>query len=215
MRLLQSKDLTFESLEELQTIPRYAILSHTWKADEVTYKEMKKHPDRVVGKKGYQKIKAFAQRALANGFDYIWVDTCCIDKSSSAELSEAINSMFRLYREASVCYAYLNDVPARTNHPSWTGQFQASRWFTRGWTLQELIAPKLLEFYAGDWTYVGTKEDLAQVITAKTGIPYEVVVGGNFSNTSIAQRMSWSAGRSTSRKEDAAYCLMGLFNVNM
>ena len=218
MRLLHSKSLTFASSMGYESIPKYAILSHTWEEDEVTYKEMLKRPNEVVSKKGYQKIKACAQQALKDGLEYFWADTCCIDKSSSAELSEAINSMFQYYRNAYVCYAYLYDIPARTastDHRTWTAKFQISRWFTRGWTLQELIAPRSLQFYSEDWSCVGTKEDLTLAITDRTGIPYEVVISSDFSKTSLAQRMGWAAGRSTARREDAAYCLLGLFGVSM
>jgi hypothetical protein len=218
MRLLHSKALTFKSFMEYESIPKYAILSHKWEEDEVTFQEMDGRPKKLDLKKGYQKIQRCAQLALRDDLDYFWIDTCCIDRSSSAELSEAINSMFQWYSNAHVCYAYLFDIPARLSgkdYRAWRAKFQASCWFTRGWTLQELIAPRSLEFYAGDWSHVGTKEDLSSAITDKTGIPYEVVVSGDFSNASLAQRMSWAAGRSTSRREDAAYCLMGLFDVNM
>jgi hypothetical protein len=203
---------------EYESIPKYAILSHTWGENEVTYKDMVKRPNEAALKRGYQKIKACAQQALTDGLDYFWIDTCCIDKSSSAELSEAINSMFRWYRDAYVCYAYLCDIPERlpsTDHRTWISKFQTSRWFSRGWTLQELIAPRSLEFYSEHWSQVGTKKDLTSAITDRTGIPYEVVVSSDFSKASLAQRMSWAAGRSTSVREDAAYCLMGLFDVNM
>jgi Heterokaryon incompatibility protein (HET) len=218
MRLIHSEHLTFKSFMEYQSIPKYAILSHTWQDDEITYRDMVECSNEVVLKRGYRKIKACAQQAVKDGLDYFWVDTCCIDKSSSAELSEAINSMFRWYRNADVCYAYLYDIPARfpnTHRRTWTAKFQTSRWFTRGWTLQELIAPRCLEFYSEDWSHIGTKEDLTSAITDRTGIPYEVVISSDFSKASLAQRMSWAAGRSTSRREDAAYCLMGLFDVSM
>lgn len=218
MRLLHSQQLTFHAFFEYESIPRYAILSHTWEEEEVTYKEMKKHPGEAAKKKGYQKIKACAQQALKDGVDYFWIDTCCIDKSSSSELSEAINSMYHWYKNAQVCYAYLSDVPRPLKTPvnrPWIVNFQSSRWFTRGWTLQELISPTSLNFYSGDWFFVGTKVDLALAITERTAIPYEVIINGNLSKASLAQRMSWAAGRTTSRREDAAYCLMGIFDVNM
>lgn len=218
MRLLHSRHLTFHSFVDYESVPKYAILSHLWEEDEVTYKEMRKRPHEVAVKKGYQKINSCAQQALEAGLDYFWIDTCCIDKSSSSELSEAINSMFRWYRNAHICYAYLYDIATpltNTNHRSWTAKFQASRWFARGWTLQELIAPKSLVFYSSDWSPVGTKVDLALAIMERTAIPYEVIISGDFSKASLAQRMSWAAGRLTSRREDAAYCLMGIFDVNM
>ncbi|KAI0508751.1 HET-domain-containing protein [Xylaria bambusicola] len=218
MRFLHSVDLTFNTFVDDRDMPKYAILSHTWGQDEVTYKEMKKRPDDAAKKQGYQKIKASAQRAREDGLEYFWVDTCCIDKSSSAELSEAINSMYLLYQNSQVCYAFLSDVSTPSTHTSdrtWKAEFQSSRWFTRGWTLQELIAPKSLKFYSRSWSYIGTKVELAVAITEKTAIPQGVIISGDCSNSSVAQRMSWAAGRQTSRREDEAYCLMGIFDVNM
>lgn len=184
----------------------------------MTYKEMRKRPDEAASKKGYQKIKLCAEQAKKDGIDYIWVDTCCIDKSSSSELSEAINSMFHWYRDAHICYAYLHDVPAFSDsnaYESWIATFKNSRWFTRGWTLQELIAPRSLMFYSQRWFAMGSKADFAYYIQERTSIPMEVIFTGDFSQPCIAQRMSWAAGRSKSRKEDAAYCLMGLFDIKM
>lgn len=142
------------------------------------------------------------------GYEYVWIDTCCIDKTSSAELSEAINSMFAWYQEAKVCYAYLFDVPDRP--------LKASRWFTRGWTLQELIAPREVIFYDGNWRNLGDRTSLGPRISQCTRIPESILSGEKDLDTfSTAQRMSWAAERQTTRVEDRAYCLMGLFGVNM
>lgn len=172
----------------------------------------------VKDKVAYVKIKAACEVAVKDAFDYIWIDTCCIDKSSSAELSEAINSMFRFYEEADVCYVYLSDVEAGPSAPSQylDLQFAESKWFTRGWTLQELIAPRSVIFYNNSWEELGTKSSLEEKISDVTGIQREVLSDGRRLGTfSIAQRMSWAAHRETTRLEDRAYSLMGVFNVKM
>ena len=141
-----------------------------------------------------------------------WIDTCCIDKSSSAELSEAINSMFRWYRAAQVCYAYLSDVSENErDHYDIGSAFRESKWFTRGWTLQELLAPRTVIFYNCGWCETGNKRSLETLISAITGI--EHLFG--FEKASVAQKMSWASKRETLREEDMAYCLLGLFGVNM
>jgi hypothetical protein len=155
------------------------------------------------------------EQAKREGLKYVWVDTCCIDKTSSAELSESINSMFEWYRLSSVCYAYLDDVPSSDAIREQSSKFSKSLWFTRGWTLQELIAPSKVHFYGSGWTKIGEKHDLIDVLERITGITRDVLRGGPLSNVSIGMRMSWMARRKTTRKEDTAYCLMGIFNVNM
>ncbi|KAB8263203.1 hypothetical protein BDV32DRAFT_136253 [Aspergillus pseudonomiae] len=212
MRLLKttkSKVGTFEIEEfaddQLQNRP-YAILSHTWGPDEVTLQNINEHMGR--SRMGYKKVEQCCSIAHEMGYEYVWIDTCCIDKTSSAELSEAINSMFLWYQEATVCYAYLFDVPQKP--------FEQSRWFTRGWTLQELIAPREMVFYDGNWKKLGDKASLGTRISRCTRIPESILLGEQDLDTfSIAQRMSWAAERQTSRVEDRAYCLMGLFGVNM
>src|SRR3569833_3366061 len=154
------------------------------------------------------------------GYEYVWIDTCCIDKTSSAELSEAINSMFSWYQAARVCFAFHREVqPLAVQFPAdLPSSFRASRWFTRGWTLQELIAPQNMIFFARDWTYLGRKYDepFCRLLARVTGID-ERVMSGLLSplEISVANRMKWAALRETTRIEDMAYCLMGIFNVNM
>lgn len=130
-----------------QDVPDYAILSHTWEDEEILYADIcdqeKPLPQH---KKGVYKFKRSCYQAACDGFDWIWIDTCCIDKSSSAELSEAINSMFRWYSDSDICYAYISDVITADVE---SVRFGNSRWFTRGWTLQELIAPKNVVFFDG------------------------------------------------------------------
>ncbi|KAF9873342.1 hypothetical protein CkaCkLH20_09155 [Colletotrichum karsti] len=217
----------------------YAILSHTWGRDEVTFSvfqaitkaserhsfstldDMREHIG-VTTTSGYGKIKDSAKLAKAQGLKYLWVDTCCIDKTSSAELSESINSMYRWYQKAKVCYAFLPDVePVAANDPfEKNSSFRKSRWFTRGWTLQELIAPTTVEFYAKDWSLINTKNasnnNFCDLLMRITGINASVLGGTTFlSDISVANRMQWSATRETTRIEDLAYCLLGIFNVNM
>ncbi|EON68800.1 hypothetical protein W97_08058 [Coniosporium apollinis CBS 100218] len=167
-------------------------------------------------KAGYKKIRYACAQAVRHGFHYTWIDTCCIDKSSSAELSEAINSMYSWYRQAEVCYAYLADVPANVDTKTMDSAFAKSRWFTRGWTLQELIGPSSLIFFSNDWIELGLKWDLQDILSKITGIDADILTGmKDIETASVAKRMSWASDRATTRVEDIAYCLMGLFSVNM
>jgi len=213
-RLSLTKDLVGDN------IPRYAILSHTWGSDteEVTLKDFV--GGTAMGKPGYKKITFCAEQALRNGLQYFWVDTCCIDKSNKAELDEAINSMFRWYHDADLCYAYLSDVSTRGSSPnnaqpksSWEPAFRASRWFTRGWTLQELLAPALVEFFSREGTRLGDKGSLKQQIHEITGIPILALQGTPLSQFLVEERFSWIKTRQTTRAEDIAYCLLGIFGV--
>lgn len=160
----------------------------------------------------------------SDGFTYVWVDTFCIDKSSSAELQESINSMFRWYEKASVCFAYLSDVSSPHGAEKAGSEFRASKWFTRGWTLQELLAPSSLEFFDRSWSLIGVKSDLSIIIQEVTGINSQYVAGVPtsagmsvyqcLSRASVAERMSWASRRRTTRPEDLAYCLLGIFDVS-
>lgn len=194
------------------SIPRYAILSHTWEADnqEVTFQDLANG----VGssKTGYRKIRFCGARAKRDGLQYFWVDSCCIDKSSSAELAEAINSMFRWYRNAVKCYVYLSDVPTSDSDLQ---TFRRSRWFTRGWTLQELLAPREVEFFSQEGQKLGDKQSLELQIHETAGIPVQALreLGGSMSQFSIEERLSWAAKRETKIEEDQAYCLLGIFDV--
>ncbi|PIL28692.1 hypothetical protein GSI_08736 [Ganoderma sinense ZZ0214-1] len=162
------------------------------------------------------KIRHACRVARENGFRYIWIDSCCIDKSSSAELSEAINSMYRWYALSDVCYAYLADVPPGEDIHSRYSRFCSSRWFTRGWTLQELIAPISVEFLSADWAPIGSKHTLADLVETITKIQYTALLNlESLDSFSVAQRFSWSEKRQTTRVEDLAYSLLGIFDVNM
>ncbi|KAI0839419.1 HET-domain-containing protein [Hypoxylon sp. FL0890] len=218
MRLLNARTKKLTDFLEADA-PPYAILSHTWGNAEVTFEDIQSAWPLYRFKDGWKKIKWCCRQALQDDLQYVWVDTCCIDKSSSAELQEAINSMFRWYERSHVCYAYLADVTS--GKESQDSDFRRSRWFTRGWTLQELIAPGLLIFFDTSWKVMGTRYALREVISSITSIS-EIILEGAAINArralrsaSIAQKMSWAAGRSTSRPEDMAYCLLGIFQVNM
>ncbi|KFY48760.1 hypothetical protein V495_01053, partial [Pseudogymnoascus sp. VKM F-4514 (FW-929)] len=207
---------TFE-LEEFMDhrSTNYAILSHTWGQKEVTFADMQRGLPHAEALPSFEKIRGACRQAAIDGFKFVWVDTCCIDKSSSAELSEAINSMFRWYADAKICYAYLSDVEEVGEGFEAESQFRKSRWFTRGWTLQELLAPKKVIFYSHKWIGLGSKEEFATMISEIAGIDYEALRVLDITRFSVAERMSWASGRVTTRQEDIAYCLLGLFGVNM
>ena len=199
----------------------YAILSHTWGEEEVSFRQYSAPTARLMA--GYHKIEHSCVLASRSGLPYLWIDTCCIDKSSSAELSEAINSMYRWYRDAAVCYVYLSDMKRCELYQEVTEDgldvnknlqiLQACRWFTRGWTLQELLAPRDVEFYDQGWESIGTKKSMSALLSRITGINAEHLWKSQ--EASVAQKMSWAAYRQTTRTEDIAYSLLGLFNVNM
>jgi len=208
-------------------VPDYAILSHTWGAREVSFQDLGEDVGIATRQLvSYAKIENCCKQAKTDGLEWLWVDTCCIDKTSSAELTEAINSMFAWYSRAQKCYAYLVDVVDNRD-------LEQSLWFTRGWTLQELIAPSHVAFYNKDWDYLGSKvshprEGRAAAtndhkasafrgrISRATNIPENVLsVEDGFTKVCVAQRMSWASRRRTTRPEDLAYCLMGLFDVNI
>ena len=214
MRLINCSTLQLEEFIGTN-IPRYAILSHTWGDEEVSFADFTSGQPTV--RSGYQKIIFTCQQAIKDKIDYAWVDTCCIDKSSSAELSEAINSMFAWYQKSVRCYAYLSDV----SEDNMDQDFHKSRWFTRGWTLQELLAPEAVTFYDQRWVDLGNREEHAEQISKITGIDkgalwQEPLYGINkFGSYCVATRMSWASTRQTTRAEDMAYCLLGLFSINM
>jgi hypothetical protein len=223
MWLLGTSDITlhfFTDHEAAQEAGGYAILSHTWGEEEVSFQEMR-NADNVrlssTSGKGMKKIKACCAQAAYDGFDYVWMDTCCIDKTNSTELSETINSMFNWYRSAIECYAYLSDVLIKPNDdPNLVSPgFLHSKWFTRGWTLQELIVPLSVVFFDSNWKKIGTKETLRRDISVITDIPTTVLLNCSEDKISVAQIMCWASKRQTTRVEDRAYSLMGLFNVNM
>ena len=232
MRLIDTRTGLFHWVDRPTEVP-YAILSHVWNGDrELSFHALSRahaeafrspdtlesNPnmifDRIPGK-----VRDFCVFAREQGYAYVWVDTCCIDKSSSAELSEAINSMYTWYQQASVCYAYLYDVTTRgAPHSSFQvhEQFSNSQWHKRGWTLQEMIAPRTVVFLSRDWRVLGTKDSLARIIKTITGIDTEILSHQTpLSDVSVARRMSWASRRVTRRIEDRAYSLMGIFGIHM
>ena len=202
--------------------PGYAILSHTWGAHEQTFQDVRSFGEqcKASGKNPRDfvssKIRNCCLLAEKYGYQWVWVDSCCIDKTSSTELSEAINSMFKWYWQAEVCFAFLADVPTEDDLRAETSAFRNSRWHKRGWTLQELIAPAVVIFLSVEWTRLGTKAELSELLYEITHIPQRILTRQEYYHyPSVANRMRWAANRMTTRMEDQAYCLMGLFNVNM
>lgn len=166
--------------------------------------------------KGFSKIKGCCAQAVADGFRYAWIDSCCIDKPSSAELSEAINSMFHLYERSQVCYVYLSDVSTGLewdSHQRQDSELRLSKWWTRGWTLQELIGPRVVIFYDREWMEIGTKKWMEILISSITGISCQHL--RDYADASVAQKMPWASKRETTRVEDRVYSLMGFFSVHM
>lgn len=202
--------------------PPYAILSHTWAKDnseEVTWAEVETEEGRK--KSGYEKIRFCAEQARKDGINHFWVDTCCISKTNLVELSEAITSMYRWYQDAVKCYVYLPDVSSLQQDPGsdadllWLPDFQASKWFTRGWTLQELLAPRTVEFFSRERAFLGDKKILAQQIHKITSIPVDALHDSSLAQFSVSERMRWAETRQTKKPEDRAYSLLGIFNVSI
>lgn len=200
----------------------YAILSHTWGSDndEVTFDDLQKGSGK--DKAGYAKIRFCGEQARKDGIQYFWVDSCCIKKSSDSELSESINSMFHWYQRAAKCYVYMQDVSTTKRkrgdekaHNTWEQAFWESRWFNRGWTLQELLAPKSVEFFSNDGNRLGDKRSLEQLIHQKTGIPILGLREFVFGQFSAEHIFDWAENRKTTREEDWAYSLLGIFDVSM
>jgi hypothetical protein len=239
MRLINASTIRLETFHNESTLPPYAILSHTWGDSEVTFQDFaalvtSKRRGHVLSSAGYYKIAKACEQALSEGLAYVWADTVCIDKTSSAELSEAINSMFRWYRNAEICYAYLDDIdmfdPMRSSDATlmlnegrfWNKSIDAidgndlakARWFTRGWTLQELVASSKVAFYIKGWKYVGSKSSMKNNLSRITGVDTRSLMEFR-TNVSVAERMSWAAKRVTTKGEDMAYCLLGIFDVSM
>jgi hypothetical protein len=218
MRLLHfdsSGRLTSTNFSE-KAVPPYAILSHTWGIDEFLYEDLVNNTGK--SKPGYDKILFCGKQAALDDLQYFWVDTCCIDRWNLSELSDAINSMFRWYRNAVKCYVFLTDVSTpmpdlQLHH--WEASFRESRWFRRGWTLQELIAPASTDFFSSERQRLGDKESLEQQIHEITGIPVEVLRGDPLENFSIEERKAWMVGRETTQDEDMAYSLIGIFGVSI
>ncbi|PIL36600.1 hypothetical protein GSI_00289 [Ganoderma sinense ZZ0214-1] len=241
MRLIDTETGRFTEFFDLEKTPPYAILSHTWEPPPIgeqsyqdvvkiqeTYRLSASDDDPPSDPLPFAptiwdhdsglslKIRAACDVARRDGYRYIWIDSSCIDKASSSELSEAINSMCNWYRGAQVCYAFLADVPSNEDARAESSKFRKSRWFTRGWTLQELIAPRLVVFFSKEWEGLGTKDGLADLIQDITFIDRGVLTHEiALSDESVAERMRWAARRETTRVEDEAYSLLGIFEITM
>ncbi|KAF3764610.1 hypothetical protein M406DRAFT_41954, partial [Cryphonectria parasitica EP155] len=216
MRLINTTTFALEEFLSADDEHPYAILSHTWDEDEVTFQDWENlGPEVRRQKKGFAKIEQTCIIAKQRGLQYAWVDTCCINKESSAELTEAINSMFAWYQQATFCLVYLSDLPA--HEPSFPDPLlPACRWWTRGWTLQELIAPRNLNFYDCEWNDHGGKRMRSEEVSKITGIDLAALENINsLKSMPVGRKMSWAALRQTTREEDMAYCLLGIFDVNM
>jgi len=211
MRLINTRKLQLEEFNDLRQV-KYAVISHRWEDGEILFEDMPNFHDCT--KKGAQKVRRSCAQALNDGLDWVWIDTCCINKDSSAELSEAINSMYIWYQDAQICYAYLADVDVSmtASNPAF---ILSSAWFSRSWTLQELLAPKLVRFFDLSWNVIGTKDSLKHEISRETYIDIEALEGRTLSSFSLAQRMSWASTRVATRVEDTAYSLLGIFEIAM
>ncbi|KAF4625580.1 hypothetical protein G7Y89_g12587 [Cudoniella acicularis] len=217
MRLLNTKSLELQHFVPNQ-VPDYVILSHRWASEELTFEDITKYPvsnpnSPARRKQGFSKVQGACKLAARDGYGWIWIDSC-IDKSSSSELQETINSMWNYYEQSNIFYVYMADVP--DSEAGWDRRFQKSEWFTRGWTLQELIAPAYVEFYTGNWSPIGTKLERHKEIANITKIDLDVLVQAeSIDNFSAAERFSWAAHRQVTREEDETYSLLGLFHVDM
>jgi hypothetical protein len=225
MWLLNTKTITLMYFADCEAARPYAILSHCWSDNEQSFQDIQSltrttpyptHSNDPTYRNVSWKIRNCCRLALSLGYERVWIDTCCIDKSSSAELSETINSMFQWYQRSSICIAHLSGVHRMRDRARQTREMLRSKWFKRGWTLQELIAPQILLFVSWDWSRIGTKASLAVSIAKGTGINISVLTFKRpLSAISVAQRMSWAANRQTTRVEDQAYSLLGIFGINM
>ena len=219
MYLLNTTSLKLKDFLPTQR-PPYIILSHTWEDEEVLFQDITQRDADPTQIAGWAKVLSFCELVRRDGWEWVWLDTLCIDKRSSAELSEAINSMFQWYQDAEYCAAYLADISLLDHHTDGAAEpkklFHESRWFTRGWTLQELLAPREVMFYDQGWRFIGSKHSLEKQLCRATKImPHHLESTFRSRNASAAVKMSWASQRHTSRPEDAAYSLLGLFDVSM
>lgn len=224
MRLLQiTLDGGLKLTKDLEEdeLPPYTILSHTWGRDEeeVTFRDL--YDGTSKDKDGHRKLEFCAKQTQKDGQRYFWIDTCCIDKTNNVELNTAITSMFRWYQKAEKCYVYLSDVASiysdadDSGGSSWQSEFRSCRWLIRGWTLQELLASQVVEFFDKSGRKLGDKASLERHICEITGIPAEVLRGRPLSSFSIEERFSWQRNRRTKKPEDLAYSLSGICEVCM
>lgn len=231
MRLLHTKELRLvtESDAEYKADPRYAIVSHRWMADEVDFQNLHRLKSSEDDTLAVKKVKGACKQASKDGFNWIWIDSACICKTDAVEVGRAINSMFKWYRKADMCYTYLSDVVSMHTPPpnasifrryrdtsATSDQEETSEWFSRGWALQELLASPNMQFFDRDWNLIGSKHELSQIIAQITNIDVSYLTGKrDFRDACIAVKMSWMANRKTTEEEDRAYSMLGIFDVSM
>ncbi|KAF5366450.1 hypothetical protein D9758_009727 [Tetrapyrgos nigripes] len=217
LRFIDVSTLRLVEFNKEEIIPPYAILSHRWTEEEVVYKEFL-NPEESRTKMGYQKILGACRQALQDDIHLIWVDTCCINQGDPADIAANITSMYAYYQNAEVCYVYLNDVIKRRDICYGRNEFgqMGSDWLKRGWTMQELIAPRTVIFFNQHWMYLGDKHQLREGISAITYIPLSILSGEqSLQDIDDLTRMSWATNRVTTKPQDKAYCLQGLFGVTL
>ena len=217
MRLINTSTYKFGEFLD-HPIPSYAILSHRWEGREATYQSYRRYQGK--DSPGIRKVMNFCKFAKAQRppHKYVWIDTCCINKHNSTELMASINSMYRWYENAQIYFVYLRDLPSKdeAHKKERRNAFYNSEWFHRGWTLQELLAPSRVIFCDRNWEVHDSKVQLAKQIECITGIAKLFLDGTHQPcRASVAMRMSWASKRRTTKPEDKAYCLLGLFHVSM
>ncbi|KAK1689795.1 hypothetical protein BDP55DRAFT_757784 [Colletotrichum godetiae] len=211
MRLLSTKTTKLEVFD-LENAPPYAALSHLWEHDEVRFQDMGDLAA-AAQRSGFRKIESACVVAAEEGLGYIWIDTCCVDKENEAKRSEAVESSFRTFISATICIAYLSDDDELK--PKFRNSLRRSTWFTRSWTLPELIAPPELVFYSCGWKVMGTRSELQNDLFNITAVGPFILQGGDLAKVSVARKMFWATNRNTHRHEEVAYTLSGLFGIEM
>lgn len=193
---------------------KYAVLSHRWSLEGEPTFQMVTEKGLEGDAPGIQKLKKFCDAAETLGCRLAWADTCCIDKTSSAELDEAILSMFKWYRNSAVCVVHLAMATDQNSIPN-------DPWFTRGWTLQELLAPARIKFYGADWTPLSIfpndkkNTDIMRAVSEITGIDLRNLRYFSPGLLNVREKMLWASSRKTTRVEDIAYSLLGIFDISM
>ncbi|ETS81755.1 hypothetical protein PFICI_06757 [Pestalotiopsis fici W106-1] len=234
-RMIDRDEILLVDKTKLHEEP-YAILSHTWGRqdlvwkpdgtqvrgawghddDEILFADIGEDDTKQLKPDAWKKILKACEVAQDQKCDYLWVDTCCINQQNPAEVVDSINAMFYWYQQSKVCLAYLADLEAESVRGQGEEELKACRWFGRGWTLQELIAPKKVEFYNENWKNIGSRTMLSDILSQITGINWRVLTGDkSYLSFTVAERMKWAAQRKTTRPEDRAYSLLGLFDVHM
>lgn len=218
LRLIGARDL-LPIRFSADKAPPYAFISHCWlhPDEEPTLRDL---VDNVAYRKaGFTKLQRAADVALRRGLEYFWIDTCCVDGRIIHEVRQAIKTVALWLTKADICFVYLSDVKAveqrsslNSNHES----LRKSKWFTRSWTLVELLVPQRVEFFSDNWTALGDKSTLEKVITEVTLIPARALQGTiPLKNFPVELIRSWTDHRESHRPEDEAYCLLSLLEIDM